>query len=138
MRKITGSLGFERPAPWGKRLCGLAAGLLILALALPAAAQSVRYERNLLRLSEILGAMHHLQQICGRYDDQNWRNRMLEVMKAERAEGDKKQRLTDTFNRGYTKHQELFTSCTHAADQYIDTFVSEGTELTEWLSNNRQ
>lgn len=117
---------------------GVIAVLLYGALALPAGAQSPRYERNLLRLSEILGAMHHLQQVCGKHDDQNWRNQMMEVMKVERVKGDKKQRLTDTFNRSYMQHQELFTSCTQAADRYIDAFVGEGTELTEWLSNNRR
>lgn len=144
MRRRALAMGIEmdwtrKPRVWARPWTAgaLACGVL-LGAAVPVAGQSVRYEHNLLRLSEILGAMHHLQQLCGRYDDQTWRDQMIALMNVEAAEGVRKKQLTSTFNRGYNAHQVLFTSCTRAADQRIDMFVSEGSQLTTWLSNNRQ
>ena len=53
-----------------------------------------------MRLAEILGAMHHLQQLCKAHDDQTWRKQMIVLMKAEGARGVKHTRLVSSFNQG--------------------------------------
>ena len=115
----------------------LAAAFLIGTLA-PVGAQTSRYENKLLELSEILGSMHYLQQICETYDTQTWRSQMISLMRAEGASGDRKSRMTDAFNRGYSRQQDWFSSCTDGASVKVDQFTREGSALTTWLSNNRE
>lgn len=111
---------------------------IALATASPLAAQSARYEQNLLRLSEILGAMHYLNQICESFDSKTWRNQMIKLIRVEKAKGDREQRLTASFNRGYSKYQDWFTSCTDGANVEIERFTIEGSELSTWLAKNRR
>ena len=58
-------------------LSGLGAGLIALPLVLaaaPAPAQDVApYDDHLMRLAEILGALHHLRPLCGADEAQVWR-----------------------------------------------------------------
>ena len=50
----------------------------LCALAAPAAAapDSKPYDDRLFRLSEILGAVHYLRELCGAEEGQQWRERM--------------------------------------------------------------
>lgn len=114
----------------------LCAALLIGAP--PAFSGSARYEQNLLRLAEILGAMHLLHQLCESEDDSTWRDQMVALLELEEADEEKEERLTAWFNRGYRKYQDWFTSCTEGATVSIDQFTQEGTHLTTWLSKNRR
>src|SRR6266542_3498208 len=41
------------------------------------------YESDLQRLSEILGALHYLRDICGAREGQIWRNEMQALLDAE-------------------------------------------------------
>ncbi len=68
--------------------CGtLALTLLAAVLATaPAHAASVDakpYDDRLFRLSEILGAVHYLRELCGADEGQLWRQRMSELLQAE-------------------------------------------------------
>ena len=114
------------------------AAVILLTQLTSAHAQSTRYESRLLELSEILGAMHYLQQICERYDTRVWRDQMITLMKVEKARGERKSRMTEAFNRGYSKNQDWFSSCTPGANVKVDQFTREGSTLTTWLSENRQ
>ena len=61
---------------------GIAAGALP-ATAQPSGASDTRpYDERLLRLSEILGAVHYLRELCGANDGQAWRDRMRELTDA--------------------------------------------------------
>ena len=91
-----------------------------------------------MRLAEILGAMHHLQQLCKAHDDQTWRKQMIVLMKAEGARGVKHTRLVSSFNQGYRTAQEGHTSCSKPANTKIKTYTDEGARLTNWLAENRQ
>ena len=59
------------------------------------------YESDLQRLSEILGALHYLRDICGAREGQAWRNEMQALIDAEAPSGERRERLTASFNRGY-------------------------------------
>ena len=41
------------------------------------------YDDKLMRLSEILGAVHYLRELCGANDGQKWRETMKELMDTE-------------------------------------------------------
>ena len=59
--------------------------LLAVAAALPASAapDDKPYDDRLLRLSEILGAVHYLRELCGAEEGQQWRERMSELVQSE-------------------------------------------------------
>ena len=93
--------------------------LTILALALslaagPAGAQmavpqvAVPYDRDLQRLSEILGALHFLRAICGSKEGQKWRNEAQTLIDAEAPNGERHDRMVASFNRGYRSFQQSY------------------------------
>ena len=47
------------------------------------AAEGKPYDDKLFRLSEILGAVHYLRELCGSNDGGLWRDRMKELTDAE-------------------------------------------------------
>jgi uncharacterized protein (TIGR02301 family) len=115
--------------------------LLILAawlmLAFPAAVSQAEespgpqapYQRELERLAEILGALHHLRSICGANEGQTWRNEMQALIEAETPSGDRRNRLVASFNRGYRGFQQSYHTCTPAADLAIRRYLDEGARI---------
>ena len=95
----------------------IACALLATAAALPAAAapDSKPYDDRLLRLSEILGAVHYLRELCGSNDGQLWRDRMTELMNAEGSSALRRARLTRSFNQGYRSYSRTYVTCTPTA-----------------------
>ena len=73
----------------GGRMRALAWGAIVaitLGLAGPAVAQErpddPPYEQDLMRLSEILGALHYLRPLCGAPDGTLWRDEMQALIEA--------------------------------------------------------
>ncbi len=91
------------------------------------------YDDKLLRLSEILGAVHFLRELCGGNDAMLWRDRMNELMDAEASSALRRVRLTRSFNAGYRSYSRTYTACTPTAQSAITKFMSEGAELAEAL-----
>lgn len=99
---------------------------------LPAAAQAADppYESQLLRLSEILGALHYLRPLCGAdEDDQTWRKQMEELIAAEEPSERRRARLTDRFNLGYSSFASVYRTCTPAAAAAVDRYQREGVRI---------
>ena len=122
------------------RACTSACGTLLitamlLAGPLPAAAQSDTkpYDEKLMRLSEILGAVHYLRELCGGSDGQVWRERMRELMDAEGSSALRRAKLTRSFNNGYRSYSRTYNSCTGSAQTAINRFLTEGAELADAL-----
>jgi uncharacterized protein (TIGR02301 family) len=111
-----------------------AIALLILA-AVPVSAQQTKeggrapYEADMARLSEILGALHYLREVCGAREGQAWRNEMQALLDAEAPSGERKERLTASFNRGYRGFQQTYRTCTPAADFAIKRYLEEGAKI---------
>ncbi len=116
-----------------KALAGLAAAVLMIT-ALPVRAQDplseAPYERQLLRLSEILGALHFLRPLCGRDDAPSWRERMEDLLDAEMQGEVRKRRHIERFNLGYRGFSSVYQSCTPAARAAMNTYVQEGEKLS--------
>lgn len=109
----------------------LALGLLAAA---PARAQDVKpYDERLMRLSEILGAVHYLRELCGNSDGQLWRERMRDIMDGEGSSTLRRAKLTRSFNTGYRSYSRTYQSCTPSAQTAIDRFLTEGTQLADAL-----
>jgi uncharacterized protein (TIGR02301 family) len=107
-----------------------------LPLATPAAANppdNKPYDDRLMRLSEILGAVHYLRELCGASDGQLWRDRMTELMNAEGSSALRRARLTRAFNQGYRSYARTYNTCTPTAETAITRFLGEGTQIAEAL-----
>jgi uncharacterized protein (TIGR02301 family) len=118
------------------------AGVLLLAAATApraaaqialGAADSKPYDDRLMRLSEILGAVHYLRELCGASDGQAWRDRMKELMDAEGSTALRRAKLTRSFNSGYRSYSRTYNSCTASAQTAINRFLAEGSEIADGL-----
>jgi uncharacterized protein (TIGR02301 family) len=107
---------------------------LVFLAATPARAQDVKpYDERLMRLSEILGAVHYLRELCGNSDGQLWRERMRDIMEGEGSSALRRAKLTRSFNNGYRSYSRTYQSCTPSAQTAIDRFLTEGTQLADAL-----
>jgi uncharacterized protein (TIGR02301 family) len=101
----------------------------------PGAAQDTRpYDEKLMRLSEILGAVHYMRELCGAEDGQLWRDRMRELMEAEGSSALRRARLTRSFNKGYYGYSRTYKTCTPSAQTAISRFLSEATQIADSLA----
>jgi uncharacterized protein (TIGR02301 family) len=95
----------------------------------PAAAEAPPYEAELLRLSEILGAMHYLRQLCGANEGNQWRDEMEKLLDTEQPDDARRARMIDRFNRGYDSYKSVYLSCTPAATEASDRYLDEGAKI---------
>ena len=125
----------------------IVAGLLVLALApLPALAQSdgeaeaepeqpqvkvlpPAYDSQMMRLSEILGALHYLRELCGANEGQMWRDEMKNLIEKEEPTAERRAMMTARFNRGFRGFQETYRECTDAAIEANNRYLFEGARL---------
>jgi uncharacterized protein (TIGR02301 family) len=116
------------------------AAMTSLALAIfgnPASAQDLLapeqhdppYEAQLLRLSEILGAVHYLRRLCDSDEGDLWRNEMLGILDAESPTPIRRARIVDRFNRGFDSFRSVYRTCTPAAVTAIDRYMEEGANI---------
>lgn len=114
---------------------GKALVLTVLLFAGPAVAapDNKPYDDRLLRLSEILGAVHYLRELCGANEGQMWRDRMVELMDAEGSSALRRAKLTRSFNQGYRSYSRTYIACTPSAQAAINKFLLEGVQISETL-----
>lgn len=91
------------------------------------------YDDKLLRLAEVLGAVHYLRELCGANEGQLWRDRMQDLMASEGASPIRKARLTKGFNQGYTSYSRTYRACTPSAQTAVTRFMTEGSVIAETL-----
>ncbi len=113
----------------------LALSLLLAAGCGPALAapDTKVYDDRLMRLSEILGAVHYLRELCGANEGQYWRDRMRDLMDAEGSTALRRAKLTRAFNQGYRSYSRTYNTCSPSAQTAITRFLSEGSELSDGL-----
>jgi uncharacterized protein (TIGR02301 family) len=115
------------------------AAVIAMATAAPAQAQqgptsdTRPYDDKLMRLSEILGAVHYLRELCGANDGQMWRDRMRELMDTEGSSALRRAKLTRSFNNGYRSYSRTYGACSPSAQTAIARFLTEGAEIADTL-----
>ena len=116
-------------------VAALAASVLLSGplTAAPAVKDVKPYDDRLLRLAEILGAVHFLRELCGANEGQYWRERMEELMRAEGSSALRQARLTRGFNQGYRNYARTYSSCTPTAQTAISRFLAEGAQISDGL-----
>lgn len=95
------------------------------------------YDQKLLRLAELLGAVHYLRELCGANEGQFWRDTMAELMKTEGTTAIRRARLTRSFNQGYRNYSRTYNICTPTAQTTIERFLSEGAEIADALATSQ-
>lgn len=114
--------------------------LMAVYLALPAAPAgaveggAAPFDGDLQRLSEILGALHYLRDLCGAKEGQKWRNEMQALIEAETSAGERRTRIVASFNRGYRSFQQTYRTCTPAADFAIRRYLEEGSKISREIT----
>ncbi len=122
-----------RATGMGSIAAAIFAAAIVVGAHAGAAADAKPYDDKLFRLSEILGAVHYLRELCGANDGALWRDRMKELMDAEGSSALRRARLTNSFNQGYTSFSRTYKTCTPSAQTTVARFLSEGTQISEGL-----
>ncbi|WP_286182862.1 TIGR02301 family protein [Labrenzia sp. R4_1] len=84
------------------------------------------YEPQLMRLSEIFGALHYLRPLCGEDDTPTWRDRMEEFLDAETRDENRRRRFIERFNQGYRGFSVAYQDCTDAARLAMAQYLGQG------------
>jgi uncharacterized protein (TIGR02301 family) len=101
--------------------------------ALAASPDSKPYDDRLFRLSEILGAVHYLRELCGAEEGQQWRERMADLLQSEGTTALRKAKLTRSFNKGYQSYSRTYNTCSPSAQNAINRFLAEGATIADTL-----
>ena len=87
------------------------------------------YQPDMLRLSEILGAVQFLRELCGSDEGSLWRDQMQALIDAEEPDAETRARLIDHFNRGYDSYRSVYRMCTDSARLTVDRYLREGAQI---------
>ena len=93
------------------------------------------YENQLLRLSEIMGALAYLRDLCGDGDGAEYRAKMSALLDAEGTAPERREKLAGAYNRGYRGYETTYGQCTPNARAAITRFVAEGGRLARDISD---
>jgi uncharacterized protein (TIGR02301 family) len=92
------------------------------------------YETQLLRLSEIMGALAYLRDLCGDGDGGEYRARMATLLDAEAGAQERREKLAGAYNRGFRGYETTYRVCTPNARATIGRFVEEGGRIARDIS----
>ncbi|GAA4659764.1 TIGR02301 family protein [Bartonella pachyuromydis] len=106
--------------------------ILLFALPPTFAQQSPPYETKLLRLAEIFGALHSLQNLCGTPTNQ-WYDYMNMLIEAEQPMPQRRAYFYAAFNDAYRAFSENYHHCTQSAIEANQKYMKEGRSLSENL-----
>ncbi len=112
----------------------LAMATILASAPASATTESKPYDDKLMRLAEIMGAVHYLRELCSASDGQLWRDRMRELIESEGSSALRRANLTRSFNQGYRSYSRTYSSCTPSAQTTITRFLTEGAQISETLS----
>ncbi len=119
-------------------IAALAMALLALSPSALAQSEDRPYDAMLFRLTEILGSIHYLRELCGANEGQKWRIQMQDLLKTEGTSASRRIKLVRAFNRGYRYYRRTYRSCTRSAKTAVDRFLAEGTQIAETLVRENQ
>jgi uncharacterized protein (TIGR02301 family) len=92
------------------------------------------FDADLMRLAEILGALHYLRALCGANEGQKWRGEMQALLDAEAPSGERRLRMVANFNRGYRGFQQTYRSCTPSAVVAVRRYLEEGAKISREIT----
>lgn len=87
------------------------------------------YETPLLRLSELLGTLAYMRDLCGFADGAQFRERMATLLDSEAASGPRRERIAGYFNRGFREYELLHRTCTPVSREIVRRAMGEAGTL---------
>jgi uncharacterized protein (TIGR02301 family) len=88
------------------------------------------YEPQLLRLSELMGALAYLREICGAHDSDAYRAKMASLLEAEAKSEARKDTLAGAYNKGFRDYELYYRVCTPAAREVIARYLDEAAKIS--------
>jgi uncharacterized protein (TIGR02301 family) len=92
------------------------------------------YEKDLLRLAEIVGSLAFLRPICAAADGPEWSRRMQVLLEAEGTTPGRRERLAGAYNKGYQAFALTYRVCTPSAQEASSRYVKEGELLARTIA----
>ncbi|QGM47931.1 TIGR02301 family protein [Methylocystis heyeri] len=89
------------------------------------------YDPQLVRLSEVLGGLSFLRDLCGDGDGEDFRSKMSQLRDSAAPAGVRRQKLTAAFNRGFRGYELTYRSCTPNARLVIARYLEEAERLSQ-------
>jgi uncharacterized protein (TIGR02301 family) len=88
------------------------------------------YDPQLVRLAELLGGLSFLRDLCGDGDGEDFRSKMAQLRDSAAPAGQRRQKLTAAFNRGFRGYELSYRSCTPNARLVIARYLDEAERLS--------
>lgn len=92
------------------------------------------YDKELLRLSEVVGSLAFLRSLCAAPDADEWSKRMQALIESEGTSPGRRERLAGAYNRGYRAFALTYRTCTPSAEEATARYVKEGETLSRDLA----
>lgn len=101
----------------------------------PAVEPGAPYEPDLLRLSEVMGSLAYLRQLCEGTEAGEWRTRMAALLEAEGTTPTRRERLTAAYNRGFRAYAPMHRRCTDGSREAASRLAIDGEKLSRALAS---
>lgn len=88
------------------------------------------YEKELLRLAEVMGSLAFLRGLCNAQDASEWPKRMQALIETEGTSPGRRERLAGAYNRGYRGFSITYRICTPSATEATSRYLKEGETLS--------
>jgi len=92
------------------------------------------YEKELLRLAEIMGSLALLRPLCAAPDGPEWQGRMQALLDAEGTTPGRRERLAGAYNKGYQAYALTYRICTASAREAANRYLKEGESLAHGIA----
>ncbi len=92
------------------------------------------YEGQLVRLSEVLGALAFLRDLCQEKDGGDWRDKMAALIEAEAPSGPRRDKYVAAFNRGFHGYELTYRACTQNAKDATARYLDEAAKISRDVS----
>lgn len=98
------------------------------------------YDQKLVELSEILGSLDFIRNLCERDTEPQWKAMMGQLLDSDaKDEPARREKLTAAYNRGYRTFSAIQTTCSAqlraAAERYRNEGATLATEITTRYGN---
>lgn len=94
------------------------------------------YEQQLLRLSEILGALAYLRELCGdQKESSELREQMAALIDVEASTAARKARFAGAYNKGFRGFEQTYRSCTPNAELVVTRYLGEGLSIAREVAS---
>ena len=91
------------------------------------------YDKQMLRLSELLGGMHYLRNLCNQNEGQMWRDEMSNLIDLEDPSEIRRALFVARFNRTYRALREIYSVCTPSAVEIANKYKEESALIANEL-----